>query len=319
MTRRRSRSPRSSGGGRTGGRLDYPTARRLLITADAGGSNGYRTRAWKTELARLAAESGLEITVCHLPPGTSKWNKIEHRLFCHITLNWRGRPLTSHQVIVNSIAATTTRTGPRVTADLDQRPYPTGVEISDAQFAAVPLRRHHFHGDWNYSIAPPGANPTDAGDPAVPAQPATDPDRAMLSHPELTGMSRSRLDNLVTDLTADLTAHREHQRRQRRGAERIRAPGAGRHPKLTDPDRILATVLYQRKLCTQAVLADMFKVDRKTITIAVRDVTPLLQAHGHTVTPSTARFTTPSDVTAFLTTPHHNPTPPRPNTELIQR
>ncbi|QHY93543.1 Rhodopirellula transposase [Streptomyces sp. S4.7] len=113
------------------GRPAYPRATRLLITAGAGGSNGYRTRAWKLELARLAAETGLTITVCHLPPGTSKWNKIEHRLFSHITMNWRGRPLTSHEVIVNSIAATTTSTGLRVRAALDTNSYPTGVKIGD--------------------------------------------------------------------------------------------------------------------------------------------------------------------------------------------
>src|SRR5208282_4618124 len=120
----------------------YPHARRLLITADAGGSNGYRTRAWKTELAALAAEAGLPITVCHLPPGTSKWNKIEHRLFSHITMNWCGRPLTSHEVIVNSIAATTTRTGLTVRAELDPGSYPARAEISDAQMAAITLARH---------------------------------------------------------------------------------------------------------------------------------------------------------------------------------
>ncbi|MDX3589080.1 ISAzo13-like element transposase-related protein, partial [Streptomyces europaeiscabiei] len=103
-----------------------PTARRLLITADAGGSNGYCTRTWKTELARFAAEAGLAVTVCHLPPGTSKWNRIEHRLFSHITMNWRGRPLTSHEVIVESIAATTTKTGLTVHAELDTNAYPTG-------------------------------------------------------------------------------------------------------------------------------------------------------------------------------------------------
>ena len=148
------------------GSSDYPLARRLLITADAGGSNGYRTRAWKTELAALAAETGLEITVCHFPPGTSKWNKIEHRLFSAITMNWRGRPLTSHEVIVNSIAATTTGTGLTVRAELDPGSYPTGTEISDAQMAAVPLARHRFHGDWNYTIHPrpgPPAPATGAG------------------------------------------------------------------------------------------------------------------------------------------------------------
>jgi hypothetical protein len=143
----------------TAGTVTYPAAAQLLISADAGGSNGYRSRAWKTELAALAAETGLAITVCHLPPGTSKWNKIEHRLFSHITLNWSGRPLTSHQVVVNLIAATTTRTGLHVHAELDTGSYPTGIRISDAQMAALPVTRHTFHGDWNYTLvrheAPP--------------------------------------------------------------------------------------------------------------------------------------------------------------------
>src|SRR6266702_4135179 len=121
------------------GSQDYPDARRLLITADAGGSNGYRTRAWKTGLAALAEQTGLEITCCHFPPGTSKWNKIEHRLFSHITMNWRGRPMTSHDVIINSIAATTTRTGLTVQARLDGGSYPTGVKVSNAQMAALPV------------------------------------------------------------------------------------------------------------------------------------------------------------------------------------
>ncbi|MGW3466306.1 ISAzo13 family transposase, partial [Streptomyces olivaceoviridis] len=122
------------------GRHDYPAAARLLITADAGGSNGYRTRAWKTELAALAAETGLDITVCHMPPGTSKWNKIEHRLFSHISMNWRGRPLTSHDVIVNSIAATTTRTGLKVHAELDPGTYDTGIKVTDRPAAARQAR-----------------------------------------------------------------------------------------------------------------------------------------------------------------------------------
>jgi Rhodopirellula transposase DDE domain len=137
----------------------YPHASRLLITADGGGSNGYRTRLWKTELAALAADTGLQITVCHLPPGTSKWNKIEHRLFSHISMNWRGRPLTSHDVIVQSIAATTTRTGLSVHAELDTTAYPTGVKIPDAQMNALrdtgTLRRHDWHPEWNYTLNPP--------------------------------------------------------------------------------------------------------------------------------------------------------------------
>src|ERR1700734_127619 len=121
------------------GRRDYPDARRLLITADAGGSNGYRTRAWKAGLAALARETGLEITCCHFPPGTSKWNHIDHRLFSALTMNWRGRPLTSHEVVVNTIAATTTRTGLAVAAELDPGTYATGIKISNEQMAALPV------------------------------------------------------------------------------------------------------------------------------------------------------------------------------------
>ena len=142
----------------TAGVQAYPAATRLLITADGGGSNGYRTRAWKTELARLAHDTALTITVCHLPPGTSKWNKIEHRLFSHISMNWRGRPLTSHDVIVSTIAATTTRTGLTIHAELDQTEYPTGVKIPDEQMNALAtsgiLTRHDWHGEWNYTLNP---------------------------------------------------------------------------------------------------------------------------------------------------------------------
>jgi hypothetical protein len=140
-----------------GGRALYPDAGRLLVCADAGGSNGYRVRAWKTELGRFAAETGLAVTVCHFPPGTSKWNRIEHRLFSAISVNWRGRPLVSHEVIVELIGATTTRTGLRVQSELDRGVYPLGVKVSDAELAAVPLAPHAWHGEWNYSIAPRAA------------------------------------------------------------------------------------------------------------------------------------------------------------------
>ena len=140
----------------TAGKPTHPQANRLLITADGGGSNGYRTRLWKTELAALAAETGLEITVCHLPPGTSKWNKIEHKLFSHISMNWRGRPLSSHEVIVNSIAATTTKTGLTVRAELDTSEYPTGVKIPDREMASLEtngtLNRQEWHPEWNYTL-----------------------------------------------------------------------------------------------------------------------------------------------------------------------
>jgi hypothetical protein len=290
------------------GTTDYPQARRLLITADAGGSNGYRARAWKTELAALAAETGLQITVCHLPPGTSKWNKIEHRLFSHIAMNWRGRPLTSHEVIVASIAATTTSTGLTVHAEFDPGAYPTGAQVDDTQIAALPMARHRFHGDWNYTLHPHGgpmaAPPTTAALRQQTAEPI--PTQDLLSDPELTGMPRHQLDALSVALAQSQATQREQHRHARRGAPRRRAPGAGNKAKLTDPDRVLATVLYLRRLCTQTVLADLFGVDRSTITKAVREVLPLLHQHGHTVTPSTARFPTPADLTAFLSTntPH---------------
>lgn len=132
----------------------YPDARALQITADCGGGNGNRIRLWKTELQRLADDTGLQIRVCHFPPGTSKWNKIEHRLFCHISQTWRGRPLISYQVIINSIAATTTSSGLKVYARLDKREYPKKVEVSDTELAAVNLTRDTFHPEWNYTISP---------------------------------------------------------------------------------------------------------------------------------------------------------------------
>ena len=137
------------------GVVAYPEATRLLITADGGGSNGARLRLWKTQLAQLATETGLEITVVHLPPGTSKWNKIEHRMFSAITMNWRGRPLETHEVVVETIAATTTRTGLTVQAMLDTNTYQRGIKISDKEmkaFAARHVQRHEFHGNWNYVI-----------------------------------------------------------------------------------------------------------------------------------------------------------------------
>jgi hypothetical protein len=138
----------------TMGRERYPKASKLLITADGGGSNGSRVRLWKLELQALANELDIEITVCHLPPGTSKWNKIEHRLFSFITQNWRGRPLVSYQTIVQLIANTTTETGLTVRSELDTNTYPSGIKITDAQINALNLHRHDFHGEWNYTIKP---------------------------------------------------------------------------------------------------------------------------------------------------------------------
>jgi len=136
------------------GEANYPSARRLLITADCGGSNGYRVRLWHRELQKLADELKLTIQVCHFPPGTSKWNKIEHRMFCHITANWRGRPLISRQVVVNLIGGTTTRNGLRIKAGIDENAYAKGIKVSDKEVAALTIERDAFHGEWNYRLPP---------------------------------------------------------------------------------------------------------------------------------------------------------------------
>jgi len=147
------------------GRPTYPNATRLLITADAGGSNSYRNRLWKFELSKLAAATGLAITVCHFPPGTSKWNRVEHRLWSAVTANWRGRPLVSHEVVVELIGATTTRTGLTVHAERDTGTYPKGVTVTDEELAAAAVKPHSFHGEWNYTVGgrrPPSPRTTDS-------------------------------------------------------------------------------------------------------------------------------------------------------------
>lgn len=140
------------------GSQTYPTAKELLITADSGGSNGSRSRLWKRCLHGLADKTGLAIHVCHFPPGTSKWNKIEHRMFCHVTENWRARPLMSQAVVVKLIGHTTTRAGLKIAAELDEHSYPTGIEITDSELAAINIKPDRFHGDWNYIITPPTQN-----------------------------------------------------------------------------------------------------------------------------------------------------------------
>ena len=206
------------------GRNRYPGARRLLVTCDAGGSNGYRTRAWKAELAVLAAQAGLTITVLHFPPGTSNWNKIEHRLFSQITRTWRGRPLTSHQVILSTIAATTTSTGLKVTAVLDARRYPLGTEVGDEQAKDLEQRfitRHGFHGTWNYTISPVPRAPAP---PPVPAPPPG-PDLDALADPAITGISRDDLAALTAALTIPWAAAREQRLHLARGGPRRKNSG----------------------------------------------------------------------------------------------
>ncbi|OHE04714.1 ISAzo13 family transposase [Sulfurimonas sp. RIFOXYB12_FULL_35_9] len=135
------------------GKKIYPDAKKLLICADGGGSNGYRVRLWKVKLQEFTNKSGLEITVCHFPRGTSKWNKIEHRLFSHISMNWKGRPLISHDVMINLIGGTKTKTGLKVKAKIDQKKYPIGIKVSEQEMENINITKHKFHGDWNYTIS----------------------------------------------------------------------------------------------------------------------------------------------------------------------
>jgi hypothetical protein len=324
----------------------YPGARRLLVTADAGGSNGYRTGAWKAGLAALAAETGLEITCCHFPPGTSKWNKIEHRLFSQISKNWRARPLTSHEIIVKTIAATTTTTGLAVTAALDQGRYPTGIRVTGAQVKKLEdtgaLTRHGFCGTWNYTMHPaPAAAPARPGDsPALqpagpPAAAAPRCDQATLSHPALTGLPPAGLAALTASLEIPFAARREQHLYQRRGRPRRRAarPDAPRRTDLTD--HILATCLRQHLQLPVHLIADLLGADRTTISHAISLTRALLAGHPVTTTAPAARLRTLDDfrdyaATAGITIPPQlttalpaAPTTPAPNdtpeTQLIQR
>jgi len=283
------------------GSQDYPDARRLLITADAGGSNGYRTRAWKTGLAALAEQTGLEITVCHFPPGTSKWNKIEHRLFSHITMNWRGRPLTSHDVIINSIAATTTRTGLTVQARLDDGTYPTGVKVSNAQMAALPISRHPFHGDWNYTLHPAARHAA-----AAPAPPGDQPGHREPALPELTGLATAEMDELIARLAALRQAQREEKARSHPAGDARHKPRSGRPPVFPFPDRVVATVLHLRLSLPEEVLAHLFGTSRTTMRRALAETRDLLDQHGHRIEPVTPPPDLPGHIPPYAPRTHGN-------------
>ena len=280
------------------GQLDYPGARRLLVTADAGGSNGYRTRAWKAGLAGLARETGLEITCCHFPPGTSKWNKIEHRLFSHITMNWRGRPLASHEIIVNSIAAVTTRTGLTVHAELDTGTYPPGAAVSDAQMDALPIARHPWHGEWNYTLLPAPAAP--AAPPAAPAVPG--PDLAWLAHPAITGMTGPALDALTAALAGPAAALREAALHRRRGRRpRQHAPGTGPRPRLTLADKLLALILRDRHGLPCTATAALPGVRHELTSRCTSDIRTLLRQAGHVIQPAPRQLATLDDLCRYAT------------------
>jgi hypothetical protein len=276
------------------GQAAYPGARRLLVTADAGGSNSYRTRAWKAELAAFALETGLAVTVCHFPPGTSKWNKIEHRLFSAITMNWRGRPLTSHEVIVNTIAATTTRTGLTVRAGLDRGSYPEGAKVSDEQMDALPIDRHDWHGDWNYTLRPEPPAP-----PPPPRPPAREPERTGWAHPALTGLDPSAWNQMISALAVPCQAQRDAELYVRRGGPPSRKPAGGHPPALTLAEQALITVLRQRFRTPQHVLAELFGVVTGTIAKAERQIRPLLNQGGYVIEPAGPRLASLAELTAY--------------------
>ncbi|MEV6156469.1 ISAzo13 family transposase [Nonomuraea sp. NPDC052129] len=278
------------------GHLDYPAADRLLITADCGGSNSYRYRLWKAELAAFATEAGLTVTVCRFPPGTSKWNKIEHRLFSHITLNWRGRPLISQEVVVNSIAATRTRTGLRVHAELDTGAYPIGISVSREYVRSLPITPHQHHGTWNYTIAPTGQHDQAAAITADDRQHSRAQALAMLAGPRLTGMTTEEPDTLCRRLAPAQAAQAEQRKFQQRGRRRLKAPGAHGKPLLTDADRVLITVIYLRLVCSQKVLVDLLSTNQVTIGQAIRETRTLMDEQRVTVSQTTHYFSQAQDL-----------------------
>jgi transposase len=287
------------------GAAEYPNATRLLITADAGGSNNIRYRLWKAELARFAHDCGLSVTVCHFPPGTSKWNKIEHRLFSHITMNQRGRPLTSHEVLVSTIAATRTRTGLTVRAQLDPGTYPIGIAVSRGEFEALPIRRHLIRGEWNYTIEPMPGTPVPAGADQRAAARAAALNR--LADPRLTGMTRQEMADLCARLAPDQAAQTTQRCYEQRGGPRRRARGAGGTALLSDADKVLLTVAYQRQVASQTTLADLTGVNANSIGEAIAQTRKIMQDHNIRPTPGTLRFRTAADLQDFVEHTHDLP------------
>ena len=271
------------------GSLRYRGATRLLVTCDAGGSNGYTSRLWKDQLAVLAEETGLQIWVCHFPPGTSKWNKIEHRLFCHITRTWRARPLMTVSDAVAGIAATTTCQGLKVTAVLDDAVYPKGIEISDKRMKYLEQRildRHGTHGEWNYTVRP-------APRPAPEPEPEPEPQRrcpqAILNHPALTGMDPADFQALAAALQIPFAARREHdsylRRAARRGAGTRTGHRAGDRSRIDVAGHVLAWRLREHLHMTTDLAAALLGVDRTTISHAVSLTRQLLATAGIALPP----------------------------------
>ncbi|MFI5083908.1 MAG: ISAzo13 family transposase, partial [Streptosporangiales bacterium] len=266
------------------GSLRYPGAGRLLVVCDAGGSNGYRCRLWKDQLAVLAAETGLEITVCHFPPGTSKWNKIEHRLFCHITRTWRARPLMTAKDAVAGIAATTTYQGLKCTAVLDESQYPTGREISGQRMKHLEERviaRHGAHGEWNYAIRP-AAGPEPEPPPAAPG-------------PDLEGLAAlagiSDLGALLAAVEVPWQAAREQRLHLARG--RARSQDSGGLPYRLPFEALAAAACCRLRLAMPySLLSGLLGAHESTISLAARRIIPLLEQQGITRDASAPRITT---------------------------
>jgi hypothetical protein len=273
------------------GSLRYPRAGRLLVTCDAGGSNGYTCRLWKDQLAVLAGQTGLEITVCHFPPGTSKWNKIEHRLFCHITRTWRARPLMTAEDAVAGIAATTTYQGLKVTAVLDEGDYPGGVKISGERMTYLEdriLARHDIRGEWNYTVLP-APRPVPAPEPEP--GPGRGPDPALLEGlAALAGITG--FPALLAAVAVPWQAAREQRLHLARGGHRTKNSGALPW-KLPFEAIVAAAACRQQLRLTWDALGQILGADRTTISEAARRVIPLLEQHGITARASGPRISTP--------------------------
>jgi Rhodopirellula transposase DDE domain len=264
------------------GRDAYPGASRLLVTCDSGGSNGCTNKAWKAGLAALAQETGLDIEVCHFPPGTSKWNQIEHRLFCQVSLAWRARPLTSYDVIIDTIGRVTTKTGLTAIAVLDENAYPTGTEIGGEQMRDIEERcliRGEWHGEWNYTLLAHPAAPRPAPDPEPPNQARQD----TLNHPALTGLRPGDLKALAAALEVPFDADREQQYHLRRGRRRVNAVRrAGPHGNLrTDvTDHVLILRLRDHLGLGHKASAVLFGIHPSTVSHAAGLTRRLIGEHA---------------------------------------
>ena len=282
--------------------LAYPRAGRLLITADAGGSNGYRLRLWKARARGAGRRDRADRSLCATcrrahRSGTRSSTGCSRA----ITMNWRGRPLTSHEVVVNSIAATTTGTGLRVVAELDTNTYDTGTKVSDRKMDALPVTRHDWHGDWNYTIRPEHF-------PQLPTGPdpfdQMSPDLAWLCRPALTGMPAAEWHSLIGTLLGLHEQQRETALDKRRG-HRPRLVntglGTGRRPMLTLADRLMAVILHQRHGLPQVAIAALFGVRPETLNRRIRDTRELLKTADHTISPAGHRLANLDDLHAFAT------------------